>query len=147
MHILGPAIPAFLEFLRNLTPMVLLASIAFVTWAQLDFRRVDLDNWKTTMVFWICFITAALSIAANMIGFLEKAVAFPLGLERGIRRLRLRGHSDALLVAALFKMALRTKPAVVAEAVIAIVVIYGAMIASIMSASSVALTALKNGVR
>ncbi|MDM0076920.1 hypothetical protein QTH90_21100 [Variovorax sp. J2P1-59] len=146
MHILGPGRPAFLEFLRNLTPMVLLASIAFVTWAQLDFR-VDLDNWKTTMVFWICFITAALSIAANMIGFLEKAVAFPLGLERGIRRLRFRGHSDPLLVGALFKMALRAKPAVVAEAVIAVVVIYGAMIASIMSASSVALTALKNGVR
>ena len=147
MHILGPGRPAFLEFLRNLTPMVLLASIAFVTWAQLDFRRVDLDNWKTTMVFWICFTTAALSIAANMIGFLEKAVAFPLGLERGIRRLRLRGHADALLVVALFKMALRAKPAVVAEAVIAIVVIYGAMIASTMSAGSVALTALRNGVR
>ena len=147
MHILGPGRPAFLEFLRNLTPLVLLASIAFVTWAQLDFRRWDFGNWKTTLVFWICLVTAALSVAANLIGFLEKTVTFPLGLERGIRRLRLRGHSDPLLVCALFKLAFRAKPAVVFEAVIAVVVLYGAMIASVMSAGSVAMTALKNGLR
>lgn len=147
MHILGAGRAAFLEFLRNLTPMVLLASIAFVTWAQLDFYRVDLGNWKTTLVFWICFTTAALSVAANLAGFLEKSIAFPLGLERGIRRLRLRGHSDARLAVALFRLALRAKPAVVVEGVLAIVVVYGAMIASIMSAGNVAMTALKNGVR
>ena len=92
MHILGAGRAAFLEFLRNLTPMVLLTSIAFVTWAQLDFSRWDPGNWKTTVIFGICLTTAALSFVANLWGFLDNALAFPLGLERAIRRLRLRGQ-------------------------------------------------------
>lgn len=147
MHILGEGRPAFLEFLRNLTPTVLLASITFVTWSQLDFGRWDLSNWKVTAAFWVCFATAALSLAANILGFLETAFAFPLGLERAIRRLRLRGHSTHVLLYALLKLTGRAKPLVFAEAVIALVVIYAATISATMSAASVATNALKNGLR
>lgn len=127
--------------------MVLLASIAFVAWAQLDFARIDVTNWRTTMVFWICLLTASLSLAANLIGFLENALAFPLGLERAIRRLRRRGHSTAMLLWALIKLAVRSKPFVFFEAALAVAVIYAAMIAAVTSAGSVAIAALKNGVR
>ncbi|CAN7759665.1 hypothetical protein [Variovorax sp. LjRoot178] len=147
MHILGAGRAAFLEFLRNLTPMVLLTSIAFVTWAQLDFSRWDPGNWKTTVIFGICLTTAALSFVANLWGFLDNALAFPLGLERAIRRLRLRGHPPRMLLWALVRLTLRAKPLVFVEAALAIVVIYGAMVAATMSASSVALTVLRNGLR
>lgn len=147
MHLLGRGRSAFLEFLRNLTPMVLLASIAFVAWAQLDFAHIDVSNWRTTMVFWVCLLTASLSLAANLIGFLESAFAFPLGLERAIRRLRLRGHSTSILLWALLKLTVRARPFAFVEAAIAVAVIYAAMIAAITSAGSVAVAALKNGVR
>lgn len=147
MHILGAGRSAFLEFLRNITPTALMASIAFVAWAQLDFSRLDLNNWKATAVFWVCFITASLSLAANVLGFLEKAFAFPLGLERGIRRLRRRGHSTPVLIWSLLRLAARAKPWILLEAIVALIVIYAATIGATMSGASIALTALKNGLR
>lgn len=147
MHILGAGRSAFLEFLRNITPTALMASIAFFAWVRLDFSRVDVSNWKATAVFWVCFITASLSLAANVLGFLEKAFAFPLGLERGIRRLRRRGHSTRVLLWALLRLAARARPWIFAEAVVVLIVIYAATISATMSAASIALTALKNGLR
>lgn len=51
-----------LEVLRNLTSQVLLASIAFVLSARLDFYRFALSNWLLTAAF---FLSAALTLLAS----------------------------------------------------------------------------------
>jgi hypothetical protein len=147
MHILGLGRAAFLEFLRNLTPMVLMASIALLTWAQLDFRRVDLSNWLLTMAFYVCALTAALSLCANTSAFLDNAFVPPLGLERAGRRLKRRGHSKVTLFRAMVTLTWRVKPAVFLEGVMALLVVYASLFVGVLSAISAATTALRNGIR
>ena len=147
MHILEAGRAAFLEFLRNLTPMVLMLSIAILTWAQLDFRRFDVSNWSLTMTFYICALTAILSFGANTLAFLDNAFLPPLGLERAARRLRRRGHTRMPLIRAMVTLAWRVKPAVFLEVVVALFVVYASLFVGVMSAISAATTALRNGIR
>jgi hypothetical protein len=147
MHILGSGRGAFLEFLRNLTPAILMASISFLMWFQLDFRRVNLSNWVYTMAFYICAFTAVLAFLANMSAFLDNAFVPPLVLDRAIRRLKLRGHSNSKVVRAMVTLVWRVKPMVFLEVVVAVVVVYSALFVGAMSAISAATTALRNGLR
>lgn len=147
MHILGSGRAAFLEFLRNLTPMILMASIALLTWAQLDFRRIDLRNWILTMAFYVCALTAALSLFANISAFLDNALVSPLDLERAVRRLKRKGYSKVKLLRAMVILTWRIKPVVFLEAVLALLVVYAALFVGGMSAISAAMTALRNGLR
>lgn len=55
LHILNGGREAYQNFLRNLTPQVLLLSSAFLLWTKLDFKRFDLDNWQATSAFFILF--------------------------------------------------------------------------------------------
>ena len=147
MHILGPGRAAFLEFLRNLTPAVLMASIAFLLWARLDFKRIDLSNWAITMAFFVCTLTALLSFFANVSTFLDHAFGPPLGLERAMRRLRRRGHSGGTLLGALVTLTWRGRPVVFLEAMVVMLVVYAGLFVGVVSALSAATTALRNGLR
>ncbi|QDW65655.1 hypothetical protein [Luteimonas granuli] len=71
MKILAEGKGAFLEFLRNLTPQVLLFVFALTAWVKLDFTTIDLSNWATTLAFYVCAITLALAVIANMTQFIE----------------------------------------------------------------------------
>ena len=147
MHHLGAGKAAFLEFLRNLTPAILMASISFLMWFQLDFRRFDLSNWAYTMAFYICAFTAVLAFLANMSAFLDNAFIPPLALNRALRRFKLRGHSNWKVVRAMVGLIWRIKPMVFLEVVVAVVVVYAALFVGAMSAMSTAATALRNGLR
>lgn len=147
MHILGAGRGAFLEFLRNLTPSVLMASIALLLWSRLDFTRVDLSNWATTLAFFVCTLTTVLSFFANISAFMDNAFGPSLGLERAIRRLRRRGHSTPTLLRALVAMTYRGRPLVFLEAVLVMLVVYAALFVGVISAISAATTALRNGLR
>jgi hypothetical protein len=109
MHLLGPGRAAFLEFLRNLTPMILLASISLVTWVQLDFKRIDLSNWILTAAFYVCTVTALLSLYANIAAFMDHGFISPLDLTRAARRLRLRGHSKTQVLGGMIALTWRVK--------------------------------------
>ncbi len=54
-----------LEFLRNLTPQVLLGSTARVLYERLDFRHWDISNWIPTLAFWGATAIALLAFVAN----------------------------------------------------------------------------------
>lgn len=41
----------YLEFLRNLTPQIVLFSIVLLLGHNLDFTRFDPDNWVATALF------------------------------------------------------------------------------------------------
>lgn len=71
MKILNEGRVAFLDFLRNLTPQVLLFAFALTVWAGLDFTKFDPSNWAMTLGFYICAVTFALAVIANMTQFVE----------------------------------------------------------------------------
>jgi hypothetical protein len=145
MHILGAGKGAFLEFLRNLTPTILMTSGAVLFWFRLDFDRIDLRNWGATSAFYACAITAALSWFANVSQFLDKAFSPVPGLERGIRLLKARGHSTNDLLGALLLLAWRRRPVIVIEAVVVVLISIAAVQVGAHAATSAAATALRSG--
>ena len=147
MHILGAGRSAFLEFLRNLTPAALLASIAFLLWFRLDFTSIDLSNWSTTVAFFGCALTAALAFWANVWSFLDNAFTPIPKLDRAMRYLRRRELSNVARLKALATLTWRAKPTIVIEAVLAVIVVYAALFVGVISALSAAATALRNGLR
>lgn len=147
MHILGPGRSAFLEFLRNLTPAVLLASIAFLLWARLDFTRVDLRNWGPTLAFFGCALTSALAFWANMWSFLDHAFAPLPRVEKAMRRLRTREMSNWARLRALAALTWRARPMILIEAVLVVTVVNAAMFAGVLTSISAAAAAWRNGLR
>lgn len=147
MHILGLGRAAFLEFLRNLTPIILLASIALLTWVQLDFSRIDLSNWLLTAAFYVCSLTAALSMYANVSAFMDNGFISPLDLTRARQRLRLRGHSDIKVLSGMVALTWRVKRTIFLEALFGLLVIYAGLFVAVMSAVNAAATAFRNGIR
>jgi len=145
MHILGAGRGAFLEFLRNLTPTILLISVAVVLWARLDFSRFDFRNWSATGAFYACVLTAALSWFANVSQFLDRAFAPIPGLEKALRIFKLKKRSPAQILQALTIFAWRRRPMIAIEALVVILIAVAAVHAGAHAAISAALTALKSG--
>lgn len=62
----------YLEFLRNLTPQILLLSGAVLLGARLDFTRFDFDNIIPTLVFFVVLGSFILAFWANASRFYER---------------------------------------------------------------------------
>lgn len=71
MKILGEGRQVFLEFLRNLTPQVLLLAVVLPMGVQLDFRVFDASNWVVTLAFFACALTLLLAVLANTMQFMD----------------------------------------------------------------------------
>lgn len=69
--LLGEGRGAFLEFLRNLTPQILLLSCAAFTGASLDLGKWDLSNLASTLLVVLCLALFAVSALANGLQFTE----------------------------------------------------------------------------
>lgn len=147
MHILGPGRSAFLEFLRNLTPIALIGSVAVVAGIRLDFGRVDPSNWRMTVEFWFCAVTAVLAFIANMLSFIERSLSAPDGLEKEIKAMTLDGRSTRSRLWALVTFTWKTKPLMFVEGVIVLVVVYSALFAFMQSVIGFALAVLNSGVK
>ena len=61
----------FLEFLRNLTPQILLFSIAVIMGTKLDLTKFDFSNTWNTMPFILVMGTFFAAAIANMFMFIE----------------------------------------------------------------------------
>ena len=147
IHILGAGRSAFLEFLRNLTPCFLFASVALFLSLRLDFTRFDLRNWAPTFAFGVCALVSALAFFANLSGFLDNALGPSHRLERAVRRLRLRGAQPRQIGAALLILKLRMQPGIVVQLLIAVLVVYAALYGGVFAAVGAAVAAMKNGLR
>lgn len=62
----------FLNFLRNLTPQILLASLAWLLALKLDFTRLDITNYAPMLGFYIFLALFLYSVYANTSLFLEE---------------------------------------------------------------------------
>lgn len=147
MHILGAGRSAFLEFLRNLTPIALIGSVAVVAGYRLDFARFDAANWRMTAEFVFCTVTAILAFFANLIGFMERSLSAPQGLEQEIKSMTLEGSSTRARLWMLVSYTWNHKPLMFVEIAVVLAVVYSALFGLVQAVISVALTVLNNGLK
>lgn len=145
MHILGAGRSAFLEFLRNLTPTVLLTSLAVVLAVQLDFRRFDPSNWVATVAFFCTVLTAILALYANVSAFLDHAFTPTPDIDRALQKLRYRRHRPRKMLGALVALTWRRRPIVFFEVILALVIVFAGWFGAAISALTAAISALRSG--
>lgn len=56
LRLTGEGSKHYLEFLRNLTPQILLFAFVLVVGSKLNFHKVDFSNWLQTMLFYVLLI-------------------------------------------------------------------------------------------
>jgi hypothetical protein len=72
VQLLGKARAHYLEFLRNLTPQILLFSFVLISGSKLDFAVIDVTNWHGTLLFYLLITYFGLAVYANSSLFYEK---------------------------------------------------------------------------
>lgn len=132
-----------LEFLRNLTPQVLLASTALLLWVRLDFRRFDPANWPSTSAFFLCLALLLLAFFANMNQFLDALLESLNPYARVARRLRKRGVGPNAAACGSLRVMLRQRPTLFLDLVVSVAIINIALIAISFAALSAAKAALR----
>ncbi len=65
IKVVGSGKKFYLEFLRNLTPQVLLFSFVLIVGRKLDFSTIDLGNWLQTAIFFVLLIAFIAAVYAN----------------------------------------------------------------------------------
>jgi hypothetical protein len=84
VYLLKEGRAAFLEFLRNLTPQILLLSLAFLVGSKLDFTRLDFSNTTPTVIFFIFVIIALMAGWANVTLLMDRFAPM-IRFRRGVR--------------------------------------------------------------
>lgn len=132
-----------LEFLRNLTPQVLLGTTALLLWVHLDFRRIDLSNWLSTLAFFFSVALFCLAFLANMNQFLD-AMLENLGVyARYARRQRARGISPRRATYSTFKAMFRHRPTLLLDFIGTVVIVNVGLLAITFAALNAAKAALR----
>ena len=81
----------FLEFLRNLTPQILLFSIAIIMGSKLDLTKFDLGNTWNTLPFIFVMGTFFAAAVANMFMFIEGSCRSIADIDDESKRLHSEG--------------------------------------------------------
>lgn len=128
----------FLEFLRNLTPQVMIFSLVVISGVQLDFSTIDFSRTGLTIIFWILVLLFLTAFWANTSLFIDRAVESRPSVKRAFGLLSRKVRSFRLLRAKIV-YAWRKNRIIFLEAVIiativefslVIVVLYGAKYAA-----------------
>lgn len=86
----------YLEFLRNLTPQIILFSVTLLLMVKLDFTRFDFNNKLPTALFLFLLGAFALAFYANATLFYERCFADLLkwrsDLSASLRAQEIKGH-------------------------------------------------------
>lgn len=120
--LLNQAQRPILEFLRNVTPQVLLASVALILWAQLDFGRFDFGNWLLTLAFFLSAAIAVLGFLFNINQFIDSLLDTLEPYQHVARRLRWRHASPRNALLATLKVMFRRQPSMLAVSLLVVVV-------------------------
>ncbi|MEF2266842.1 hypothetical protein V3C40_08610 [Janthinobacterium sp. LS2A] len=95
MFILKDGRAFFLEFLRNLTPQILLLSLAFLLGGKLDFAKFDFNNLTSTLAFFFFLLLFGLAAYVNISLYMEKF--YPIKrFNRGVRLIGARSGVNKL---------------------------------------------------
>lgn len=129
----------YLNFLRNLTPQILLASLAWVWATKLDFEKADFSNSAPTLAFFAFLLLFGFSVYSNISLFL--AEAFP-GLMPWVREqeleLKTAGVAKLSILKQLVAVVMRERKLEIALVFLAVVmlefVLAGVLVSSIGAA-------------
>lgn len=110
---------AFLEFLRNLTPQILLFSIAIVMASKLDLNKFDLSNFWGTLPFLMVIGVFLCAAIANMLMFFEKSCESLDWVNDESKRLHIDGIKGWSHIEALAKILIARNKALFLELLIA----------------------------
>lgn len=131
MKVLGEGRQVFLEFLRNLTPQVLLLAVALPMGAQLDFSAFDASNGFATFAFFACALTLLLAVVANAMQFIEGYADVALKeIDEKMAGARRRLPKLSQRVALLLRLSRRSKWKVIFYFFITFVVVQGGVLAA-----------------
>lgn len=86
MYILKEGRAAYLEFLRNLTPQILMLTLAFFLGQKIDFTQFDLAYTTPTLIFYSFLLIAIFAAYANATLFMEK-YSPSLQVRRGVQKI------------------------------------------------------------
>ncbi len=132
-----------LEFLRNLTPQVLLASIALLLWAQLDFGRFDWGNWLLTLAFFLSAALAVLAFLLNMNQFIDSLLDTLEPYQRVARRLRRKNVSARKASFGTLRVMFRKQPSLLADFIASVAIIEVSLLVVVFAALNAARAALR----
>ena len=133
MHILNAGRGAFLEFLRNLTPQVLMLSLIFIWSRQFNFRELDIGNAWNTIVFFLFVAVFALAAIANSLHFMDSALSSTDWLETEAARIRTEEVTLWQRLLMLAKTITLKKPVLLIEMIVAMLVVQIGLLAMITS--------------
>lgn len=133
----------FLDFLRNLTPQVILASSAILLGVRLDFERWDLSNFGNTIAFYACIAFFGVASYASMTLYMEETFR---SLQRYERVARVVGRRDKRVLRALAitaRVVWRHDKSVIIEVCIAFIAVYTGFVIVGLAALNAARAALR----
>ena len=134
---------ALLDYLRNLTPQILLLSLGLVLGTKLDLHRPDL-SWaaiKSTAPFILIIGTFLIAFIANLFLFLERMLETSEKLE--IESTRAARAGTTHLLRKLLPLVWQHDKPLVAKIAISLFVVFAASLAVFMSAIPAAVSVLK----
>lgn len=131
---------AFLEFLRNLTPQILLLSIALVQSTNLDLRKFDIKNFLGTVPFILVITVFIAAMVANMFVFIEKSVQSIQTIDAKSQELHAQNIKGAQHLSELFKSLWKIKKVLVFELISVALIIEIGMFAVFIGAIPTAST-------
>lgn len=94
----------FLEFLRNLTPQILLLSIAVIMGSKLDLNKFDISNTWNSLPFILVMGTFFAAAIANMFMFMEGSCRALTDIDEESKRLFREGFKGLSHLKQLGKM-------------------------------------------
>ena len=134
MYILGKGKKPFLEFLRNLTPQILLLTIALLVGVKIDFTSFDFDNTIPTATFYIVLGVFLMSFYANSALLIESCLESIKWLPRFELELKVKGVKGFQWVFAVCAQLWKRQKLFVIELTISILVVQVGMVAVLFSA-------------
>lgn len=93
-----------LEFLRNLTPQILLLSIATILGLKLDLNKFDIGNFWGTLPFLLILATFFVALVANIITLIEKTIDSIAWVDEEGVRLQSQGIKGCKRLKVIFQM-------------------------------------------
>jgi len=123
MMFFGNARAHFLEFLRNLTPQILLFSIAAILGSKLDIDKFDLRNTFGSLPFLVVMSTFFAAAFANITMFIEKSCTSITCIDEEAKRLKADGVKGCCYWKGLFAMVWQNNKIFFVEIVLAFIVV------------------------
>jgi hypothetical protein len=124
---------AFLEFLRNLTPQILLCSIAILLGSKLDLTRFDVGNTLNTLPFIFVVATFVAAAIANLLMFIENSCRSIADIDEESKRLHSQGIGGAAHLRQLGVMLFNKSKALFFEVAIALLIVQVGFLAVLVS--------------